>query len=556
MPVYEKVWWWTRGHVVRRAAANPTPAARREAGSAIDERSMSGRRVSRHKRETLDPIADIRDARGDPDWAVDALALAAAGARNEGLPHILFPWTTKWSSPDVHSGVSSGESSGDEGLSGDEGSDGAVEPALVRRDASRLAVESHAEHEAHDMDVDARLVGADPRGDAARRSRATAPRGRWRRRRRPGDAAAAAREHGGAEHGDAHPARAMAALGASSNPPLPEAGRGSVAATLAERVPTPAPGRGGVRERHADAHRVSEATVSHAPGGVVNASIPAQTPVAPPVPLDGAAFRAARLRRESPARPASFVSRRGRAARRSSRTPRPDSVDLIVVHPPFLPTLSSPALPFTVSEFLRRRSVKFALGLRHLELCLEQERQLDPRRETLEVFPAGVLLVVDESALLSSDGVTERLAGLLGQAAAAAAAAVAAAGEFHYGASGVREPPPWPWAIKVHQGIFHTLMVQKLKAQRAPALPTPEGNAAREQAVWRIESALKALHALRQQGDRSVRGARLLGITWEESSGGGGRLDGSERDEDPSDLRKQTADSPPQAERRRGAHRG
>ena len=58
-------------------------------------------------------------------------------------------------------------------------------------------------------------------------------------------------------------------------------------------------------------------------------------------------------------------------------------------------------------------------------------------------------------------------------------------------------------------------MVQKLKAQRAPALPTPEGNAAREQAVWRIESALKALHALRQQGDRSVRGARLLGITWE-----------------------------------------
>ena len=41
------------------------------------------------------------------------------------------------------------------------------------------------------------------------------------------------------------------------------------------------------------------------------------------------------------------------------------------------------------------------------------------------------------------------------------------------GASGVREPPPWPWAIKVHQGIFHTLMVQKLKAQRAPALPLP-----------------------------------------------------------------------------------
>ena len=68
---------------------------------------------------------------------------------------------------------------------------------------------------------------------------------------------------------------------------------------------------------------------------------------------------------------------------------------------------------------------------------------MDPRRETLEVFPAGVLLVVDESALLSSDGVTERLAKLLGQAAAAAA------GEFHYGTNGIRwvfpnhhVPPP------------------------------------------------------------------------------------------------------------------
>ena len=154
---------------------------------------MSGRRVSRHKRETLDPIADIRDVRGDPDWAVDALALAAAGARNEGLPHILFPMDDGGSSPDVHSGVSSGESSGDEGLSGDEGSDGAVEPALVRRDASRLAVESHAEHEAHDMDVDATSMSAPIRAGtrARRRSRATAPLGgaggdgrRPRRRRR------------------------------------------------------------------------------------------------------------------------------------------------------------------------------------------------------------------------------------------------------------------------------------------------------------------------------------------------------------------------------------
>ena len=36
---------------------------------------------------------------------------------------------------------------------------------------------------------------------------------------------------------------------------------------------------------------------------------------------------------------------------------------------------------------------------------MEQNRRLDPRRETMEVFPEGVLLVVDESALLSSDGV-------------------------------------------------------------------------------------------------------------------------------------------------------
>jgi hypothetical protein len=47
-------------------------------------------------------------------------------------------------------------------------------------------------------------------------------------------------------------------------------------------------------------------------------------------------------------------------------------------------------------------------------------------------------------------------------------------------------------------------MLQKLKAQRAPALPTPEGNAAQYQAVSRIDGVLKALHALRAQGDRSV----------------------------------------------------
>ena len=195
--------------------------------------------------------------------------------------------------------------------------------------------------------------------------------------------------------------------------------------------------------------------------------------------------------------------------------PTPETVDLVVIHPPFLPALGSPALPGApVSDFLRTRSVRFALGLRHLELCLEHERRLDPRRETLEVFPAGVLLVVDESAILSADGVVERLAAPRPAAAAAAAAAAPAGSSLqrHGGAN-----PPWPWAIKVHQGIFHALTTQKLKAQRAPALPTPEGNAAHEQAVSRVEGALKALHTLRQQGDRSVRGARLLGITREES---------------------------------------
>ena len=67
-------------------------------------------------------------------------------------------------------------------------------------------------------------------------------------------------------------------------------------------------------------------------------------------------------------------------------------------------------------------------------------------------------------------------------------------GEFHYGASGVREPN-WPWAIKVHQGIFHTLMVQKLKAQRAPALPTPEETRARAGGVAHRERAEGAARA-------------------------------------------------------------
>ena len=129
--------------------------------------------------------------------------------------------------------------------------------------------------------------------------------------------------------------------------------------------------------------------------------------------------------------------------------------------------------------------------------------------------PGGVLLVVDESALLSSDGVIERLAKLLGQAAAAAAA-------------GSRRRVPLrrvrrartPAVAVGHQGapadLQHARAPEDQGAARARA-PPPRGQRRREQAVYRIESVLKALHNLRQQGDRSVRAARLLGITSEEA---------------------------------------
>ena len=406
---------------MRRAAANPTPAARREAGSAIDERSMRGRRVSRHKRETLDPIADIRDVRGDPDWAVDALALAAAGARNEGLPHILFPMDDGGSSPDVHSGVSSGESSGDEGLSGDEGSDGAVEPALVRRDASRLAVESHAEHEAHDMDVDADRSMSAPIRAGTRATLAPGPPPPGALAETASPPATPPPPLGSMEAPSMEtptPARAMAALGASSNPP-PRGG-----ARLGGR-PSPnacPPRRRGAAAcaNAADAHRVSEATVSHAPGG--GERLYTRTDVRRAArPAGWAAFRAARLRRESPARPASFVSRRG--ARRDVR-PEPHAR----LGGPHRRAPAVPAHAQLARAAVHRLGV-FKTALGEVRARPEAPRAvpgagkaaLDPRRETLEVFPAGVLLVVDESALLSSDGVTERLAKPLGQAAAAAA---------------------------------------------------------------------------------------------------------------------------------------
>ena len=196
--------------------------------------------------------------------------------------------------------------------------------------------------------------------------------------------------------------------------------------------------------------------------------------------------------------------------------PRPSLWISSSCDPPFLPMLYIASMPFTISELLRRRSVRFALGLRHLELCLEQERRLDPRRETLEVFPAGALLVVDGRARLiqrRGDRTPGDRSGIRRRRRRRTAA-----GEFHYGVTGVREGRAWPWAIKVHQGIFHSLMVQKHKAQRAPALPTPEGKRRSRTGGVAHRGRAKALTSLRHQGDRSVRGARLLGITWEESS--------------------------------------
>jgi len=187
--------------------------------------------------------------------------------------------------------------------------------------------------------------------------------------------------------------------------------------------------------------------------------------------------------------------------------PKPGDVDLVVVHPPFLQLLSAPQFPFHTSGFIRTRHTRFALGLRHLELCLEYKRQLDPRLETAEVFPEGVLVVMDDSALTEDEDALHRIVRLLAKAAAASAAAAAAKGIFHYGQDGTRENPPWPWAIKVANSTIQKLMLTKLRMM--------QGN---PEKAWKIESMIKSLHAYKHAGDRAGRGTRVMGITWEEAS--------------------------------------
>ena len=183
-------------------------------------------------------------------------------------------------------------------------------------------------------------------------------------------------------------------------------------------------------------------------------------------------------------------------------------LDLIVVHPPFLQLLH--AKDFTqleIRDFLRSRRARFALGLRHLELCIENDRLLDPRIETAEVFPEGAILVVDDMTLAMGEEIVQKLVKLLGQAAAASAAASAAKGILHYNQEGARENPPWPWAIKLNNDTVQKLMLQKMRIART------DPNKA-----WRIENCLKLLHAHKAMGDRAGRGARVLGIDWEEAS--------------------------------------
>jgi len=187
--------------------------------------------------------------------------------------------------------------------------------------------------------------------------------------------------------------------------------------------------------------------------------------------------------------------------------PNTSEVDLIVVHPPFLQLLSAPQFPVHVSAFIRSRRTRFALGLRHLELCLEHKRRLDPRLETAEVFPEGVLVVMDDTALINDDDALHRIVRLLAQAAAASAAAAAAKGIFHYGQDGARENPPWPWAIKVANSTIQKLMMTKLRMMQT-----------NKEKAMKIDAMIKSLHAYKHAGDRAGRGARVMGITWEEAS--------------------------------------
>jgi len=187
--------------------------------------------------------------------------------------------------------------------------------------------------------------------------------------------------------------------------------------------------------------------------------------------------------------------------------PNTSEVDLVVVHPPFLQLLSAPQFPVHVSDFIRSRHTRFALGLRHLELCLEHKRRLDPRLETAEVFPEGVLVVMDETALINDEDALHRIVRLLAQAAAASAAAAAAKGIFHYGQDGARENPPWPWAIKVANSTIQKLMMTKLRMMQT-----------NKEKARKIDAMIKSLHAYKHAGDRAGRGARVMGITWEEAS--------------------------------------
>ena len=227
------------------------------------------RGILRHRHSKPLPPRSTADARDEArpafphetDWATDALAFAATGVRKgllEGprvdrsfgdafrLPvDAGFSLDDGGSSPDAHSGASSGDSSGDEGLSGDEGSDGAMDVMAVDRPSSA------------DMDVSARLdAGSTPLGNAG----STPLPGD-----RPGSGALAETSPpatpppGTASSLETPPAAppSIIATGASSNPPPPGAGT-SRAATLAERVPTPAPGRGASEENGGGGAPVSD----------------------------------------------------------------------------------------------------------------------------------------------------------------------------------------------------------------------------------------------------------------------------------------------------------
>ena len=116
----------------------PTRGILRHRHSKPPQYSLSSRHVPGHQtppygRSSSDIIAGhvaggALDQRVPPNWlaADGTVGLSSPGRKTgEEFDHEEFHFSDDpGSSPDVHSGVSSGESSGDEGLSGDEGSDG------------------------------------------------------------------------------------------------------------------------------------------------------------------------------------------------------------------------------------------------------------------------------------------------------------------------------------------------------------------------------------------------------------------------------------------------